>query len=142
MDGTVVHAHTCSMAGRSCGAWDVFSFQECCAYVCSPGSNQEGGTSPQGQTTSVCPLKSASTIICSQVETLVRMRGMQMLPEMGPHSWCRNSLVLHTGCCIICPAGCSQTILEVGREPVEVPCCLWLRLISGGEAVWMYRQIL
>jgi len=46
---------------------------------------------------------------------------MQMtFPETASDSLCRNSLVMLTNCCISCPGGWSQMILQVKMPDVEV----------------------
>ncbi len=81
------------------------------------GFIREENTSPKCQTlsnVSICPLKSATTTNCSQVE-------MQMnFPETVSDSLCRNSLVMQTDCCSSCLSGWSQTILEVKMLNAEV----------------------
>ncbi len=81
-------------------------------------------TPPKCQTpsnVSICPLKSVTTMNCSQVETPMRTMSMQMsFPEMVSDSLCRNSLVMQTDCCSSCLGGWSQTILEVKMLDVEV----------------------
>ncbi len=48
---------------------------------------------------------------------------MQMsFPETVSDSLCRNSLVIQTDCCSICPGGWSQTISEVKMLDVEGWC--------------------
>ncbi len=71
---------------------------------------------------SICPLKSVTKTNCSQVETPMRTKSMQMMsfPETVSDSLCRNSLVMQTDCCSSCPGGWSQTILEVKMLDVEV----------------------
>ncbi len=72
---------------------------------------------------SICPLKSATTTNCSQVETPMRTTSMQMsFPETVSDSLCRNSLVMQTDCCSSCPGVWSQMILEVKMLDVEVLC--------------------
>ncbi|XDV35840.1 hypothetical protein PO909_005711 [Leuciscus waleckii] len=85
---------------------------------------REENTSPKCQTpsnVSICPLKSVTTMNCSQVETPMRITSMQMsFPETVSDSLCRNSLVMQTDCCSSCPDAWSQTILEVKMLDVEV----------------------
>ncbi len=78
---------------------------------------------------------SVTTINCSQVETPMRTTSMQMsFPEMVSDSLWRNSLVMQTDCCSSClggeDAGCGSTGL------------VWLYVVCGCEAGWMYCQIL
>ncbi len=116
-----------------------------CLVQWKPGFIREENTSPKCQTpsnVSICPLKSVTTINCSQVETPMRMTSMQMsFPETVSNSLCRNSLVMPkimpTDCCSSC--GWSQTILEVKMLD---PGLVWLHMVCGCEASWMYCQIL
>ncbi len=101
-----------------------------------PGFIHEENTSPKCQTpsnASICPLKLAMTMNCSQVETPIRMTSMQMsFPETVSDSSCRNYLVMQTDCCSSCLADWSQTILEVKMLDVEVLgwcCCTWSAVV-------------
>ncbi len=90
---------------------------------------------------SICPLKSVMTTNCSQVETPIRTKSMQMsFPEMVSGSLFRNYLVMQTDCCSSCPGGWSQTTVEVKMLDVEV--LTWLHVVCGCESGWMYCQIL
>ncbi len=109
-----------------------------------PGFISEESTSPKCQMplkVGICLLKSVTTTNCHQVKTLVRTTSMQMsFTDTVSHSLCRNSLVVRTNCCISCPGGWSQMILQVKKPDVEV--LGWLHVVCGCEAGWMYCQIL
>ncbi len=102
----------------------LYMLSAICPVQWKPGFIREENTSPKCQTPSnesLCPLKSVTTTNCSQVETLMRTTSMQMsFPETVSDSLCRNSLVMQTNCCSICPGGWSQMILEVKMLDVEV----------------------
>ena len=95
-----------------------------CPKQWKPAFIREENTSPTCQTpsdVSICPLKSVTTMNCSQVETLMRTTSMQMsFPETVSDSLCRNSLGMQTDICSSCLGGWSQTILEVIMPDVEV----------------------
>ncbi len=92
--------------------------------MAQPGFIREENTSPKCQTqsnVSICPLKSVTTMNCSQVKTTMRTTSMQMsFPETVSDSLCWNSLVIQTDCFSGCPGGWSQTILEVKMLDVVV----------------------
>ncbi len=101
-----------------------YTLSAICPVQWKPGFIREENTSPKCQTplnVSICPLKSVTTMNCSQVETPMRTTSMQMsFPETVSDSLCRNSLVMQTDCCSSCLGGWSQTILEVKMLDVEV----------------------
>ncbi len=98
-----------------------YTLSAICPIQWKPGFIREENTSLKCQMTSNVPLKSLTTTNCSQVETQMRTKSMQMtLPETLSDSVCRNSLVMQTNCCSSCPGGWSQTILEVKMLDVEV----------------------
>ncbi len=57
-------------------------------------------------------------------------------PKTVSNSLCRSSLVVQTSCCIICPGGRSQMLLQVKKQDMEVLSC------GSNEAVRMYYKIL
>lgn len=73
---------------------------------------------------SLCPLKPALTLDCSQGETPTSIQ--MSFPQTVSHSLSTNSLVLQTKCCSSCLGGCSQMITEVNMVDAEVlgwRCC-------------------
>ena len=115
-----------------------------CPEQWKPGFIREDNTSPTCQTPShvrIRTLKSVMTMICSQVETPMRTTSMQMsFPEMVSDSLWQYSLVMQTDCCSSCADGWSQTILEVTMLDVEVLGLVWLHVVCGCVASWMYYQ--
>ncbi len=101
-----------------------YTLSAICPVQWKPGFICEENISPKCQTpsnVSIFPLKSVTTMNCSQVETLMRMTSMQMsFPETVSDSLCRNSLVMQTDCCSSCTGGWSHTILAVKMLDVEV----------------------
>ncbi len=95
-----------------------------CPVQWKPEFIREENTSPKYQmpsNVSICPLKSVTTMNCSQVEIPMRMTSMQMsFPETVSDSFCRNYFVMQTYCCSNCPGSWSQTILEVKMLEVAV----------------------
>ena len=82
---------------------------------------------------SICPLKSVTTLNCSQVMTLVRTTSTQMsFPETVCDSLFRNSSVVQTHSFISCPCGWSQTIQQVKKLDVKVlgwRVCTWSAVV-------------
>ena len=69
----------------------------------------------------ICPLKSVTTMNCSQVKTLVRMTSTKMnFPKTVPDSLCRNYLFVQTHSFASCPGFWSQMIPPVKKPAVEV----------------------
>ncbi len=101
-----------------------YTLSAICPVQWKPGFICEENTSLKCQTpsnVSIFPFKSVTTTNCSQVETPIRTTSMQMsFPETVSDSLCRNSLVIQTDCCSICPGGWSQTISEVKMLDVDV----------------------
>ncbi len=110
-----------------------------CPVQWKPGFIREKNTSPKCQTpsnVSICPLKSITTMNCSQVETPMRTTSMQMsFPETCSDSMCRNSLQQLSGWLV------SD---DLGGENAGCggPGLVWLHMVCGCEASWMYCQIL
>ncbi len=90
-----------------------YTLSAICHVQWKPGFIREENTSPKCQTpsnVSICPLKSVTTINCSQVETLMRTTSMQIsFPETVSDSLWRNSLVMQTDYCSSCPGGWSRS---------------------------------
>ncbi len=117
-----------------------------CPVQWNPGFMCEENTSSKCQmplNVSICPLKTVTTTNCSQVETPMRTTSMQMsFPETVSDSLCRNSLVMQTDCCSSCPGGWSQDDLGGEDAGCGGPGLVWLHVVCGCEAGWMYCQIL
>ncbi len=65
---------------------------------------------------------------------------MQMsFPEMVSDSVCRNYLVMQTDCCSRWPISDDLAGEDAGCGG---PGLVWLHVVCGGEAGWMYCQIL
>ncbi len=68
---------------------------------------------------------------------------MQMsFPETVSDSLCRNSLVMQTDCCSSCPGGLCQMILKGEDAECRGSGLVWLHVVCGCEASWMYCQII
>ncbi len=80
---------------------------------------------------------------CSQVEIPIRTTSMQeSFPEKVSDSLCRNALVMQTDCCSSCPGGWSQDDLGGEDAGCGGPGLVWIHVVCGCEAGWMYCQIL
>ncbi len=67
--------------------------------------------------------------------------GMQMsFPEMVSDSFFRNSLVMQTDCCSSCPGGLLSDDLGGEDAGCGGPGLVWLHVVCGCEAGWMYCQ--
>ncbi|CDQ66141.1 unnamed protein product [Oncorhynchus mykiss] len=70
---------------------------------------------------SICPLKSVTTLYCSQIKILVRTTSTQKsFPETVSDSLCRNPSVAQTHSFISCPGGWPQTIPLVKKPEKDV----------------------
>ncbi len=113
-----------------------------CPVQWKPGFIREENISPKCQTpsnVSICPLKSVTTTNCSQVETSMRMTSIQIsFPETVSDSLYRNSLVMQTGW-----SGCLVSD-DLGDEDAGCggPGLVWIHVVCGCEAGWMYCRIL
>ncbi len=110
-----------------------------------PGFIHEENTSPKCQTpsnVSICTLTLVTTMNCSQVETPMRTTSMQMsFPETVSDSLYRNSLVIQTDLQQLSRWLISE---DLGGEDAGCggPGLVWLHVVCGCEAGWMYCQIL
>ncbi len=120
-----------------------YTLSAICPVQWKPGFIREENTSPKCQTpsnVSICPLKSVTTTKCSQVETPMRTTSMQIsFPETVSDSLCRNSknrLLQQLSGWLVSD--------DLGGEDAGCggPGLVWLHMVCGCEAGWMYCQIL
>ncbi len=122
-----------------------YTLSAICPVQWKPGFIREENTSPKCQTpsnVSICPLKSVTTTNCSQVETPMRTMSMQMSSWDGFWQFVQkffgyaNRLLQRLSGWLVSD--------DFGGEDAGCggPELVWLHVVCGCEAGWMYCQIL
>ncbi len=120
-----------------------YTLSSICPVQWKPGFIHEENTSPKCQTplnVSICPLKSVTMMNCRQVETPMRTTSAQMsFPETVSDSLCRNYLVMQIWVL-------SRWLVSDDFGGKDVGCggpgLVWLHVVCGCEAGWMYCHII
>ncbi len=121
-----------------------YTLSAICPAQWKPGFIREENTSPKCQTNvNICPLKSVMTTNCSQVKTPMRITSKQMsFPETVSWQFVQKFFGYANRLLQQLPGWLVSD--DLGGE--DVGCggagLVWLHLVCGCEASWMYWQIL